>query len=756
MHLINLSSARAVGACSVLAATLFSLPMLSRAEDPPVATTRPRVGLVLAGGGAKGGAHVGVLKVLEELRVPVDCIAGTSMGALVGGGYASGLPAKELEKFVTGIDWKKVVGSQGRREFEPMEQKRAGATYSNSLELGITADGVRGPAGLVSTSYVDDLLRSYVAGARLETDFNKLPIPYRAVATDMETGAMVILDSGDLATAMRASMAIPGAFAPVVMGDKILSDGGLVRNIPVDVARNLCADVVIVANLVEPAADPKRLRSATQLLSRAMDVLFEVNENLQLQSLRPTDVLINIEMGSITTSDFERVPETVPLGESATRAMAGALARYALPEAEYLAWRKSVTASQQIEVRLAGVRFEGLKRVNPDYLARSARLKAGDVVDAAAISKEAERMSALQDFDSVGYRLDGDRQSPTLTWLPHEKDWGPNYLTFDIGAYASQDGDLRFALYGRHVRTWVNSLGAQWRNEAQVGGQTLLSTSFFQPLDVAQRVFVEPRVFYSRSVEDVFREDERIARYEFQDLGARFDAGVNVGSNAQARIGYVYDSRKVDVDIGSPLLPEITPVDAGIAATLEFDSRDTAFSPTRGLVAALEYFQADRSLGADRDWERVELGIGAALPLRRDVLWLTLAGGTDLDGDLPADRMFALGGPGSFPGLEVGELRVGKYWTANTSYLWKIKDVMTVRNLALYFGTGLSVGGIDDRLDGGETGEIYGGSVFLTGRTRIGPLTVGLGATTTDSWSLWLSVGRPVGYGTILDKGLFR
>jgi len=730
--------------------------MLSRAEDPPVATTRPRVGLVLAGGGAKGGAHVGVLKVLEELRVPVDCIAGTSMGALVGGGYASGLPAKELEKFVTGIDWKKVVGSQGRREFEPMEQKRAGATYSNSLELGITADGVRGPAGLVSTSYVDDLLRSYVAGARLETDFNKLPIPYRAVATDMETGAMVILDSGDLATAMRASMAIPGAFAPVVMGDKILSDGGLVRNIPVDVARNLCADVVIVANLVEPAADPKRLRSATQLLSRAMDVLFEVNENLQLQSLRPTDVLINIEMGSITTSDFERVPDTVPLGESATRAMAGALARYALPEAEYLAWRKSVTASQQIEVRLAGVRFEGLKRVNPDYLARSARLKAGDVVDAAAISKEAERMSALQDFDSVGYRLDGDRQSPTLTWLPHEKDWGPNYLTFDIGAYASQDGDLRFALYGRHVRTWVNSLGAQWRNEAQVGGQTLLSTSFFQPLDVAQRVFVEPRVFYSRSVEDVFREDERIARYEFQDLGARFDAGVNVGSNAQARIGYVYDSRKVDVDIGSPLLPEISPVDAGMAATLEFDSRDTAFSPTRGLVAALEYFQADRSLGADRDWERVELGIGAALPLRRDVLWLTLAGGTDLDGDLPADRMFALGGPGSFPGLEVGELRVGKYWTANTSYLWKIKDVMTVRNLALYFGTGLSVGGIDDRLDGGETGEIYGGSVFLTGRTRIGPLTVGLGATTTDSWSLWLSVGRPVGYGTILDKGLFR
>jgi len=730
--------------------------MQSPAAEPPAATARPRVGLVLAGGGAKGGAHVGVLKVLEELRIRVDCIAGTSMGALVGGGYASGMRAKDLETFVTGIDWQKVVGRQGNRELEPIEQKRAGATYSNSLELGITPDGVTTPAGLVNTSNVDDLLRSYVASARLVTDFNKLPIPYRAVATDMVSGAMVSLDRGDLATAMRASMAIPGAFAPVEMGDKILSDGGMVRNIPVDVARDLCADVVIVVNLVEPAADPNKLRSAPQLLSRAMDVMFEVNENLSLQSLRPTDVRIDVQMGSITTADFERIPETIPLGESATRAMAGALARYALPEAQYAAWRDSVTASQQIAARLAGVRFEGLERVNPEFLARHARVKAGDVVDAGAISREAQRMSALQDFESVGYRLDGDPESPTLTWLPREKNWGPDYLTVDFGAYGSQDGDLRFALYGRHVRTWVNSLGAQWRNEVQLGGQTLLSTSFFQPLDVAQRFFVEPRAFYSRSIEDVFLRDERVARYEFADLGAQLDVGVNVGSTAQGRIGYVYDSRKVQVEIGSPLLPERSLVDAGIVATAEFDSRDTAFSPTRGLVAAFEYQHSARSLGADRDWERVELGVGAAVPFRQGVLWATLAGGTAVSGNLPADRAFALGGPGSFPGLEVGELRVGSYWTANTSYLWKVRDVLPIRNLALYLGAGLSAGAVDDRIDGGETGEIYGASLFLTGRTRIGPLTLGIGATSTDSLSLWFMVGRPVGHGTILEKGIFR
>ena len=249
---------RAFGALSLAAAIFVAAPGPSRADDQAAAASgRPRIGLVLAGGGAKGGAHVGVLKVLEEMHVPIDCIAGTSMGALVGGGYASGIPAKDLETFVTTIDWKKVVGSQGRRDLEPIEQKRDGVTYSNDFEFGITPDGIVLPGGLVNTSNIEDLLRSYVATARLTDQFDKLPIPYRAVATDMVTGSMVVLDKGDLATAMRASMAIPGAFAPVLMDDKILNDGGLVRNIPIDVARDLCADQVIVVNLVELPIDPE-------------------------------------------------------------------------------------------------------------------------------------------------------------------------------------------------------------------------------------------------------------------------------------------------------------------------------------------------------------------------------------------------------------------------------------------------------------------------------------------------------------------
>lgn len=720
------------------------------------ATGRPRIGLVLAGGGAKGGAHVGVLKVLEELHVPIDCIAGTSMGALVGAGYASGIPAAELEGFVTGIDWKSVVGGLGKRNLEPMEQKRAGVTYSNNLELGIKGGAVLLPGGLVDSSAIENLLRSFVAQSRMQPNFDRLPIPFRAVATDMITGDMVVIKQGDLATAMRASMAIPGAFAPVITDEYVLADGGMVRNIPVDVARQTCADVVIVVNLVEPAVDPAKLKTATGTLFRSMDVMIQANEQLQLQTLTAQDILIDIPMGDIGTSDFVRIPETIPLGEAAARAVAEQLSALAVASDRYAVWRDGVTAGQEIDARLAGVQFEGLERVNPAFLEQRAQVHAGDTVDAETISAEAQRMSALQEFESVAYRLEGDPEQPTLVWLPKEKRWGPDYLKFDLGLYASGEGDLAFVIYGKHTRAWVNALGAEWRNQIQVGYDSLLSTSFYQPLEVSQTFFIEPRVSWSRTIEDVFDDGKRLATYHFTDLGGGLDLGVNLGNQAQARIGYLYTWRDVEVNTGPALFPEDTSIDAGIAFSATFDSRDTAFNATQGMAVALEYLQSDDSLGATRDWERAELGIGAAVPVRKDVVWLTAAGGSNLGSDLPADRYFMIGGPGSFPGYQLGEIRADEYWSAAGSYLWQFKEIQAIRGQALYAGMRLQVGETPGRLDQINEGFVYGGSVYLTGRTPVGPLTVGGGITSTDTWSLWVAVGRPIGHGTILERGIFR
>jgi NTE family protein len=751
-----------VAGCLFSCATGLAADADSAQPHAVAATDRPRIGLVLAGGGAKGGAHVGVLKVLEEMRVPIDCIAGTSMGALVGGGYASGIPAQGLEEFVTGIDWKAVVGGVGKRELQTIEQKRAGVTYSNDIELGLKDGSVQLPAGIVNTSSIEDLLRTYVARARAQTDFDKLPIPFRAVATDMISGRMVVIDSGDLATAMRASMAIPGAFAPVETEEHVLSDGGMVRNIPVDVARELCADVVIVVNLVELEVKREKLRTATQLLGRSTDVMIVANENLQLESLTDGDIRIDVIMGDITTADFERVPETIPLGEKAARGMADSLARLAVPAERYLAWRNSVTAGQSLEVRLADVQYMGLERVNPEYLKSRAEVIPGDTVDTAKISGEAQRMSVLQEFESVSYTVTGDPENPTLEWWPKEKAYGPNYLKFDLGVYGSEGGDIGFVIYGKHTRTWLNSLGAEWRNEVQLGYYNNVSTSWYQPLDAAQRFFVEPKAFWIRSWNDLFLDDERLATYRFSDWGAAMDLGANLTDDAQLRVGYLYTRRKTEVDTGSLLLPENERNDAGITATATFDSRDTAFNPTRGVAAALEYIYADDSLGGDLDWERIEAGVGLALPVRKDVVWMTMAGGSELGSDLPLDRTFMLGGPGSFPGFELGELRVTDYWTASGSYLWKVKDLMRIRGQALYAGLRLTAGQTSGRLeeyvlqDFDEDDTIYSGSLILTGRTQAGPLTVGVGATSNDSWSLWIAVGRPVGNGTILERGIFR
>jgi NTE family protein len=715
------------------------------------------VGLVLAGGGAKGGAHVGVLKVLEQMHVPVDCIAGTSMGALAGGGYASGIPAEQLETFLRGVKWKQVIGGLGRRNLEPIEQKRAGVTYTNNLQMGIKRSGIAWAPGLIDSSAIEDLLRGFVGKARAESDFDHLPIPFRAVATDMVSGQMVVIDHGDLATAMRASMAIPGAFAPVVTDQETLSDGGLVRNIPVDVARGMCAEVVIVVNLVSPPAKPDQLQSPTQLLGRTMELMIEANERQQLNSLTPRDVRIDVQMGDIGVADFERTSETIALGEAAARQAAPELARYAVSAEQYLAWREKVTSDQGIDSQVGAVVVARIPRVNPDYLKQLGGVQAGDKVNTEQLSDAAQRMSALDDIDSVSYELKGDPARATLEWLPYEKSWGPDFLKVDLGMYASASGDNRgFVFYLQHERTWIDDLGGAWRNEIQLGTNQVVSTSLYQPLDVAQRYFIEPKAFWNQEWENVFYNDFDIARYEFQDAGGRIDLGWNIGNQAQIRLGYLATERKVSLETGSPLLPQIEATDAGIAVSAILDTRDTAFRPTQGMAVAFEYYKSDQAFGAQRDWQRAELGLAVAVPFQSNVLWITAGGGSNLGSNLPPDRLFALGGPVSLPGYQLDELRAAAYWSVSGAYLWQIKDIFTLRGQSLYAGLRVQDSEAYDTLDSRNYGQIQSISVLITGRTPVGPITLGFAATTENSRSVWLSFGRPIEEGTILSRGIFR
>ncbi len=741
--------------CLLSTVLIYTLVAPASAGQAAAPLGRPRIGLVLAGGGAKGGAHVGVLKVLEEMRVPVDCIAGTSMGALIGAGYAAGLPAAELETFITGIDWTTVVGGAGRRALKPVEQNRLATEAQSDLKVGLKSGRIVTPAGLVDTSSIDDLLRTYVARARMVDVFDELPIPFRAVATDMVTANMVVLKEGDLATAMRASMAIPGAFSPVPLNDMVLSDGGMVRNIPVDVAREMCADVVIVVNLVESPMSPDKLAQATELLSRSMAIGIIANEEIQLATLGDRDVRIDVPMGDITTSDFERVPETIPLGEAAARAMTGPLSAYSLPAAEYTAWRQKVTVGEDAERHVAEIRVEGLDWVNEDYLRSVSNIQAGDTVGIDAISQDARRMAALDELESVSYRLEGDAADTTLVWLPAEASIGKDYLSPSLGFYTDGGGDLKFQLGVQHVRRWMNDNGGQWRNTLEIGYESSLASSFYQPLDVTQTYFVEPELLATRSVENIFLDGDHVATARFVDLGGRIDLGWNANRVTQLRAGYWASHRRASVQTGPPDLADADDVDAGFEFRARYDSRDAASFATEGMSAEIDYFLSDNSLGADRDWQRIEAGARKAIAFGKNLMWLSLAGGTELSDELPGDRAFSLGGPRTLAGYQYDEIRVDSYWIAEGSFLWRLKDLVSIKRQAIYGGFGLYVAGLYGRIDDVPDEEIYGASAYLAGSTAIGTINLGVGYASHNS-SIWLSIGRSVGKGSILDDGLFK
>ncbi|MCC7257999.1 MAG: patatin-like phospholipase family protein [Gammaproteobacteria bacterium] len=717
---------------------------------------RPRVGLVLGGGGAKGAAHIGVLRVLDELRVPVDCIAGTSMGALIGGTFASGMPAEDIERAVLGINWSRTVGTEGLRDRTPIERKLAGITYTNGIEFGIKGGSLTAPGGLLKTQDIEDVIRGLVSDARFTRDFNDLPIPFRAVATDMLAGEMVVLDRGDLSVAMRASMAVPGAFSPVVVEGKVLSDGGMMRNLPVDIARGLCADVVIAVWLASPPPQAGDLESAVALATRSLDVMIDANQKAQIATLGERDVGIVVPMGDIGSADFDKVPKAIPLGRAAAEGVREQLARYSLPEADYLAWRSAVTQQDGAIVRVAEVRIEGLRRVNPEFVRANLRnARPGAELTTKQVVEDTGRIFALGDFERVEYGYSGPRESGTLHISAVEKSWGPDFVRFDLGLAGAGNGTLQSILRADHERTWVDSYGAQWRNTLQLGQQTLLKTTFYQPLDIRQRFFVEPLAAFERNLEDIYVDGERIARYELREIFGQVDFGINIGTRAQLRTGVRSGWVSADIDTGPRIFPESDREgDTAYVARLVYDTRDAVGLQTRGTLINMRYANSDSWLGGEQEYSLAEGVIVTALSFRGDAMTLALGGGKELSGDLSITEEFQLGGVRSFPGLQRAELRGDSYWYGTTQYWWKLGDIQSLFGQALYAGLRLQAGRMGGRVDSfaEDDGTLYGAAISLGGRTPIGPFILSIGVVDNSAWQVQFGVGRPIPEGSILDE----
>jgi NTE family protein len=737
---------RTLAAAASLAMLAVCSAGLAADAVPAVApAAAPRIGLALSGGGARGIAHVGVLKVLEEMRVPIHCVTGTSMGAIVGGSFATGRSPAEMEKLVLAANWEAIFRDQPPRKEISVRRKIDDYKTLFALEFGVTDDGLALPKGVIAGVSIEAFFRVLAAPAFGITDFGKLPVPFRAMATDIETGESVVLDRGSIAQAMRASMSVPGAISPVEIDGRLLVDGGIANNLPIDEARKLCADVVIAVNISTPPLKRDEITSALSVVGQLVNFLGKQTVDEQLRRMSANDVLIAPDLGDISASKFDRSAEAIRIGEQATRAMADSLKRYSLPPEQYAALRARQVAEGKALGSVGEIRVEGLQRTNPEVLLALVESKPGEPLSEEKVGADLRRIYGRRDFEAISYRLVGGDTGPRAMVIePKEKSWGPDYLRFGLALASDFQGDNQFNLLAQYRRTWLNRLGGEWLTEVQIGQDTHLATEFYQPLNDAGVWFVAPSFAIGRTTRSIFAGDDKVAEYRVDVAQVGLDGGAVLGTWGQLRLGPSWSRVDATVDTGSPVLPSIKQTTAGMRAALFVDQTDHAFFPTRGFGAAATAYAALESFGSALSYQRLEGFVRGATSWGEHTLFASAAAGTDLGSGMPAYESFALGGPARLSGYRINQFAGRRYTYGRVMYYNRTLPLPDILGSGIYVGGSAEVGRITDRVDGlPSPGTLWSGSIFLGADTFLGPMYAGFGLGESGSWTLYFLLGAP-------------
>ena len=727
-----------------------ALAQVSRTDLSPIAKSRPKIGLALSGGGARGAAHVGVIKVLEELRIPIDFIAGTSMGALVGAAYASGTSIDELERRLESADWDNLLTDTSPREDRSFLRKEEDQTRLLKLELGIKDGSVRLPAGAISGQKLDTLFSLITRSAPGSTEFDRLPIPFRAVATDAETGRMVVFERGRLPDAMRASMSVPGAIAPYPIGDKIYLDGGLTRNLPVDVVREMGADIVIAVNISSPLLKRNEMVSIVGVSLQMINILTEQNMRESLESLGPGDFLISPPLDTIGSTDFSLVADAITLGAAATRELAPLLGNLTVTPVVFAAHRRMqaaraampFTASDKIDE----IRVLGLERANEQELKRTLGMKPGDPVDFKKLNIGISRVYGTGYFERVNYGLNTEANRNILVVNAVEKPWGPNYLRFGLSMAADTAGEGRFNLLMRYQQTQFNSAGAEWRNDLQVGRDQRFASQFQQPFGgtgIANSVSVVPAVELSRHPIDLYLDGKRAGQYQITSKTAGFDFGADLGRDSIARLGIVRGNTNAVVNIGA-LLPDFKSRQGGLRFRVLYDNLDDANFPRSGRTASFDYYASMRSIGATDEYRKAEFNYQDNISFGRHTFALAARYGRIAGGTAPIFDQFSLGGFLQLSGYRPGEL-IGEIVTlGRVSYYQQMSNLQNPFGKHIYAGVSAELGRASGNvgfLSDGQMKSSY--AVFAGFDTVFGPLFLGYGKAPNRSANFYFFLGQP-------------
>lgn len=737
-------SVRIAAAMALTFASGTALPQGAPGGSAAPGAARPRIGLALSGGGARGAAHIGVLKVLEELRVPVDCVTGTSMGSVIGGSFAAGTTPAEMERIVGETDWNEVFSDRPPRAEISPRLKQDDYKGLFAPEFGVRNGSLVVRKGIVSGVNIESFLRYLTQQSAHVADFRKLPVPFRAVAADIETGEAVILDHGNLSVAMRASMAIPGAVAPMEIDGRLLVDGGIANNLPIDVARKICGEVIIAVNISTPALEREEITSAFSIVGQLMNFLGKERVDKQLASLGKRDVLIQPELGEISSGSFERMSEAVRIGEAAARAQADELRRYSLPKAEYDALRRKQIIPRGATLgRVDEIRFEGVERTNSAVLSQLMEIKPGTDITEASLVRDLRRIYGRGDFDSVDYRIEEGPGSRALIIRVREKDTGPDYIRFGMSLASSTQGDSYFNVLASYRSTWLNRFGAEWRVEGQFGQNSYFFTEFYQPLTRYGYYFIAPYASAGESYSGLYAGNDRVAEYWKRDSRTGLDLGTDFGQWGELRLGPMWHKVRADVRTGNPALPDVEAKTSGARIRLFGDRMDQPWFSREGHRVVMTAFKTSTAMGADTEYSRGELSWTQAVSFGEHTFQASLYGGTNFGTNLPAYDSFMLGGPFRLSAYAINQFSGQQAALGSIRYLNQVKRLPSPIGSGVYAGASLEAGRVNKLYDGRDTTDNLWSATAFLGADTLGPSWLGVGFAPGGYKSLFLLVGVP-------------
>ena len=649
----------------------------------PAATPhRPKIALVLSGGGAKGAAHLGVLKVLEEMHVPVDMVLGTSMGSYVAGMYALGYSADEVTSKTLQMDWNKGYKDKVTRQDRSLRKKVQADEFQLQTDIGLSDGQVKLPEGMYQGQGMAALLREATSNLPAQRSFNELPLPYRAIATDMETVQPVVLDHGNLALVMQASMSIPGALKPVEIDHKLLADGGIVNNLPIDIAIKMGADVIIAVDISDKLKPKSELNSAFGLVDQLTTYMTRSGTERQLGLLRQQDLLLTPEVTGYSVSDFSRMSEIVGRGESAAHGMTQQLRALSVSPEEYEEYLRGkldrrAQLSGQPAYYLDKIVIHNNSRLSDEVIKGMLQVETGKVQTNENLEAGIERINALGTFERVTYQIDEELGQNVLVVNANEKGWGPNYLDFTFAIEEDFSSRSNYSYGAAYTLTNLNNYGGELRNEFSLGTWKHLRSEFYTPFDAQQRYYWQLGGGYDNETRSLYLSQAQLllpgpyaedssanfVNMESGSWGVDSELGWNPQPWQQVALGMRAARSLLDLQGGSS---ETTVYTWGPYLGYDLDSLDSRAFPEQGhyLSGRLTYAhsQGGGELTTDREWGLVsELELIQPIPLHeRHTLSMRLSGGGSAVSELQPMYLQDLGGLFNLSGYQRYQLS-GRY-----------------------------------------------------------------------------------------------